>query len=44
MDKIRIENLEIFAKHGVFPEENFLGQKFTLRRFAYRHQKSRAHR
>ena len=30
MDKIRIENLEIFAKHGVFPEENFLGQKFIL--------------
>ena len=30
MDKIRIENLEIFAKHGVFPEENFLGQKFVL--------------
>ena len=29
MDKIRIENLEIFAKHGVFPEENFLGQKFA---------------
>ena len=30
MDKIKIENLEIFAKHGVFPEENFLGQKFVL--------------
>lgn len=30
MDKIRIENLEIFANHGVFPEENFLGQKFVL--------------
>ena len=27
MDKIKIENLEVFAKHGVFPEENKLGQK-----------------
>ena len=30
MDKIRIENLEIFANHGVFPEENRLGQKFLV--------------
>lgn len=30
MDKIRIQNLEVFAKHGVFPEENVLGQKFVL--------------
>ena len=30
MDKIKIENLEIFAKHGVFPEENKLGQKFLV--------------
>lgn len=30
MDKIKIENLEIFAKHGVFPEENVLGQKFVI--------------
>ena len=41
MDKIRIENLEIFAKHGV---EFFRTKVCTLRRFAYRHQKSRAHR
>ena len=35
MDKIRIENLEILAKHGVFPEENFFRTKvYTLRRFA----------
>ena len=25
MDKIEIKNLEIFANHGVFPEENILG-------------------
>ena len=30
MDKITIRNLEIFANHGVFPEENVLGQKFIL--------------
>lgn len=30
MDKIRIEDLEIFANHGVFPEENRLGQKFLV--------------
>lgn len=30
MDKIKIENLEVFANHGVFPEENKLGQKFLL--------------
>lgn len=26
-DKIKIEDLEVFANHGVFPEENVLGQK-----------------
>lgn len=30
MDEIRIDNLEVFAKHGVFPEENVLGQKFLV--------------
>lgn len=30
MDKIFIKNLEIFARHGVFSEENALGQKFTV--------------
>ena len=30
MDKIIIENLEIIAKHGVFKEEKFLGQKFII--------------
>lgn len=30
MDKIRIVDLEVFARHGVFPEENALGQKFLV--------------
>ncbi len=30
MDKIYIKGLEIFAKHGVHPEENVLGQKFRV--------------
>ena len=30
MDKITIKDLEVFAKHGVFPEENALGQKFII--------------
>ncbi|SFB04089.1 dihydroneopterin aldolase / 2-amino-4-hydroxy-6-hydroxymethyldihydropteridine diphosphokinase [Acetitomaculum ruminis DSM 5522] len=30
MDYVNINNLEIFANHGVFPEENFLGQKFLV--------------
>ncbi len=30
MDQIKIQNLEIFAHHGVFPEENVLGQKFLV--------------
>lgn len=29
-DKIQIKNLEIFANHGVFPEETRLGQKFLV--------------
>lgn len=29
-DVIKIEELEVFAKHGVFPEENVLGQKFLV--------------
>lgn len=35
MDKITIQNLEVFAKHGVFPEENVLGQKFVLSAVLY---------
>ncbi len=30
MDKIKIRNLEVFANHGIFPEENTLGQKFVI--------------
>ncbi len=30
MDEIKIKNLEVFANHGVFPEEKHLGQKFLV--------------
>ena len=30
MDKIKIEKLTVFGKHGVYPEENVLGQKFEV--------------
>ncbi len=30
MDKIKIQNLQVFANHGVFKEENVLGQKFLV--------------
>lgn len=30
LDKINIDRLEVFANHGVFPEENALGQKFVV--------------
>ena len=30
MDKIKIVDLEVYANHGVFPEENVLGQKFLV--------------
>ena len=30
MDKIKINNLEVFANHGVYEEEKKLGQKFLL--------------
>ena len=29
-DKIEIKELEVFANHGVYPEENVLGQKFVI--------------
>lgn len=35
MDKIKIKNLEVFAKHGVFPEERVLGQKFVISAVLY---------
>lgn len=30
MDEIRIVDLEVFARHGVLPEETALGQKFLV--------------
>ena len=30
MDTIHIKKLEVFANHGVIPEENILGQKFVI--------------
>lgn len=35
MDKIHIKNLEVFGNHGVFPEENKLGQKFLINAVLY---------
>lgn len=35
MDKIKIQNLEVFGKHGVLKEENILGQKFLLNATLY---------
>ncbi len=35
MDEIRIENLEIYAYHGVYPEENEQGQKFYVNAVLY---------
>lgn len=34
-DKIKIQDLEVFANHGVFPEENILGQKFLVSAILY---------
>lgn len=34
-DKITIQNLEVFANHGVFPEEQTLGQKFLVSAVLY---------
>lgn len=35
MDQIRIDNLEIFARHGVYPEENEKGQLFYVSAVLY---------
>ncbi|MBQ4530411.1 MAG: 2-amino-4-hydroxy-6-hydroxymethyldihydropteridine diphosphokinase [Lachnospiraceae bacterium] len=35
MDKIKIKNLEVFCNHGVFQEENVLGQKFLVSAVLY---------
>lgn len=37
MDKITIHHLEVFAKHGVYPEENALGQKFVISAVLHTH-------
>lgn len=34
-DKIHIKNLEVFGRHGVFPEEKRLGQKFIINAVLY---------
>lgn len=34
-DEIHVENLEVFANHGVFPEETALGQKFLISLIMY---------
>ncbi|MCI8485149.1 MAG: 2-amino-4-hydroxy-6-hydroxymethyldihydropteridine diphosphokinase [Lachnospiraceae bacterium] len=36
-DRIYIKNLEVFARHGVYPEENKLGQKFLVNAVLYTH-------
>ncbi len=35
MDEIRIEDLEVYAFHGVFPEENRVGQTFYVNAVLY---------
>lgn len=35
MDEIRIEGLEVFARHGVYPEETELGQRFVVNAVLY---------
>lgn len=35
MDKIIIENLQVYAHHGVFSEENALGQRFVISAVLY---------
>lgn len=35
LDQINIRNLEVFGRHGVFPEENRLGQKFVINATLY---------
>jgi dihydroneopterin aldolase/2-amino-4-hydroxy-6-hydroxymethyldihydropteridine diphosphokinase len=35
MDQIKIQGLQVFANHGVYPEENVLGQKFVINATLY---------
>ena len=37
LDKIEIKELEVFANHGVYPEENVLGHLLFLPRFLPEH-------
>ncbi len=37
LDRIHIKNLEVFGKHGVYEEENKLGQKFLVNAAVYTH-------
>ncbi len=39
MDEIRIDNLEVYAYHGVFPEENEKGQPFFINAILYTNTK-----
>lgn len=40
MDEIRIDNLEVYAYHGVFPEENEKGQLFFVNAVLYTHTRA----
>lgn len=39
MDKIILEEMQFFGYHGLFPEENRLGQRFTVDVELYLHMK-----
>ena len=39
-DRITVEGLEVFAHHGVYPEENALGQKFIVSLVLYADQRA----
>ena len=43
MDRIKIQNLEVFGHHGVFSEETKLGQKFLVNATMYTNTLSLIH-
>lgn len=43
MDEIRINHLEVFGNHGVFPEETRLGQKFLVNAVLYTRTREAGH-
>ena len=43
LDKIEIKELEVFANHGVYPEENVLGQKFVISATLFQLRRSQPH-